>query len=111
MGQFLAGRGDLGFVVSAHSRGRRAFHARPNRGDPLCDRGCRPLNAVLLARGKRYPRDLGVWIAFAIVGFGNAALPYWLIGLGERTIEERTRQRHSGHRADVLARDRALCAG
>ncbi|KXK50732.1 MAG: hypothetical protein UZ13_02280 [Chloroflexi bacterium OLB13] len=45
------------------------------------------LNAVLLARGKRYPRDLGVWIAFAIVGFGNAALPYWLIGLGERTIE------------------------
>lgn len=45
------------------------------------------LNAVMLARGKRYPRDLGVWIAFAIVGFGNAALPYWLIGLGERTIE------------------------
>lgn len=44
------------------------------------------LNAVLLARGKRYPTDRGVWIAFVLVGIGNAALPYWLIGLSEQII-------------------------
>lgn len=44
------------------------------------------LNAVMLLRGKRWPTDRRTWIAFALVGLGNAALPYWLIGLSEQII-------------------------
>lgn len=44
------------------------------------------LNVVMLMRGKRWPTDRRTWIAFILVGIGNAALPYWLIGLSEQII-------------------------
>lgn len=45
------------------------------------------LNVVMFLRGRRYPKDRQTWIALALVGFGNATLPYFLIGWGEQNIE------------------------
>lgn len=44
------------------------------------------LNVVMLARGKRWPTDRRSMTAIVLVGIGNAALPYWLIGLSEQII-------------------------
>jgi len=45
------------------------------------------LNIVFFARGKRHNYDLSTWGSLALLGIGNAVLPYWLIGLGEQSIE------------------------
>lgn len=45
------------------------------------------LNVVLFARGKRHGYDRQTWFGLALLGVGNAVLPYWLIGLGEQSIE------------------------
>lgn len=45
------------------------------------------LNIVFFARGKRHQYDRGTWGGLALLGIGNAVLPYWLIGLGEQSIE------------------------
>jgi drug/metabolite transporter (DMT)-like permease len=45
------------------------------------------LNIVLVLRGKRHHYDLGTWGGLALLGIGNAVLPYWLLGLGEQSIE------------------------
>lgn len=45
------------------------------------------LNIVLFARGKRHTYDRSTWGGLALLGIGNAVLPYWLIGLGEQSIE------------------------
>ena len=45
------------------------------------------LNIVLFARGKRHNYSRSTWGGLALLGIGNAVLPYWLIGLGEQSIE------------------------
>lgn len=44
------------------------------------------LNAVLFWRGRRLPTDRRLWFSLILIGFGNAVLPYVLIGLGEQTV-------------------------
>jgi drug/metabolite transporter (DMT)-like permease len=44
------------------------------------------LNLVLALTGKRLPRDRATIRALALIGFGNSALPYTLLGLGEQEI-------------------------
>jgi len=45
------------------------------------------LNIVLFARGKHHNYDRATWGGLTLLGIGNAVLPYWLIGLGEQSIE------------------------
>lgn len=45
------------------------------------------LNIVLFARGKRLPTDRSLIGALAILGVGNATIPYFLLALGEQTVE------------------------
>jgi drug/metabolite transporter (DMT)-like permease len=44
------------------------------------------LNAVLAARRMRLPSDWKAWRDMTIVGIGNAALPYLLLGIGEQHV-------------------------
>jgi drug/metabolite transporter (DMT)-like permease len=44
------------------------------------------LNITLFATGKRWPRDWQTLRSLAIIGVGNAAIPYTLISLGEQNI-------------------------
>lgn len=45
------------------------------------------LNVVLLLRGKRLPTDWQTIRALALIGVGNATIPYYLLALGEQSIE------------------------
>lgn len=45
------------------------------------------LNTVLLLRGKRLPTDWRTIRALALIGVGNATIPYYLLALGEQSIE------------------------
>ncbi len=45
------------------------------------------LNTVLLVQGRRLPTSPAVLRAFFVIGLGNAAIPYMLLGLGEQTVE------------------------
>ncbi len=44
------------------------------------------LNVVLFLRGMRLPSDAKAWRDMAIIGVGNAALPYLLLGIGEQYV-------------------------
>jgi drug/metabolite transporter (DMT)-like permease len=44
------------------------------------------LNAVLFLRGMRLPSDWSGWRDMIILGIGNAAVPYLLIGMGEQQV-------------------------
>lgn len=46
------------------------------------------LNLVLFFRGKRHQNyTASTWFGLFLLGIGNGVLPYWLIGLGEQSIE------------------------
>lgn len=44
------------------------------------------LLTVALLRGKKLPRDRRTWVILTAIGIGNAAIPYFLIGLSEQVI-------------------------
>lgn len=44
------------------------------------------LNAVMLLRGRRWPRDGATLRALVVIGVGNTVLPYFLISVGEQTV-------------------------
>ena len=48
------------------------------------------LNAVVLARGARYPRDAYSWTMLGVIGFFNSALPFFLIGWGQQYVNTGT---------------------
>ncbi len=44
------------------------------------------LNIVLFLRGMRLPSDMKGWRDMILLGIGNAAIPYLLIGIGEQQV-------------------------